>query len=316
VFLLAAPMTAWFILNSRQPAQLLKLIFGAYVLLAMLSAGLQLADFGSGDIFHQREHFVIPVLGVVVYFFRGVLAKILGIAVIVVIAVAASKITAYITGLATVTLLLLTQMSWMLSNQTNPIKSALAKILAASGFALSLVGLYLLYSRLDTLLPSGNTRYRLHMYELAFDKFLDSPIWGVGFSQSAVTHFDLFQVALATQNLPTHSDPLDIAANGGVIGLGLWLFGLLSVLWPAWSQGGSYFGLKSDGRMIRTFYGFLMLTLTGVLVSLFNPILNLPNQAWAFWASLGALAAFARLEVNAIDSRDGLISGTGVERVR
>lgn len=102
--------------------------------------------------------------------------------------------------------------------------------------ALLLVGLFMASSlvawyKFKDRLPHGNTEYREEMYGIAWNKFKDSPVWGNLFTGETVSYFGLYKVDMPTPYLPTHSDILDILANGGLIGIVLWSMTVANVFY-------------------------------------------------------------------------------------
>ena len=117
---------------------------------------------------------------------------------------------------------------------------------------------------------------------------MSSPIWGTLFAESAVVFFGKFDVATSTQYLPTHSDPLDIMAHGGLIALTLWLMAIVPVLWRAFKMA-SLYGSQLAWSDEWVHQSFLLMAFTALLVCLFNPIYNVPNLATANWMVLGCV---------------------------
>src|SRR5262249_20463836 len=54
-------------------------------------------------------------------------------------------------------------------------------------------------------LPTGNVNYRGYTYEMAWNRFLDSPWWGTLFAVESVGKFTLFSVGETDNMLATHS---------------------------------------------------------------------------------------------------------------
>jgi hypothetical protein len=54
-----------------------------------------------------------------------------------------------------------------------------------------------------------------------------------------------------------------------------------------------------DASLVPYLHALFCLTFSGVVVCAFNPILNSPNNAWAFWAPVGVLIAALRVSGNA-----------------
>jgi O-antigen ligase len=154
---------------------------------------------------------------------------------------------------------------------------------------------FLAYQR-GELMPSGNPQYRLLTYENAWNSFLESPIWGSSFTEPATQRFKAFQILAARGILATHSDILDLAAQGGIIALTLWLWSYLRI------------GRLSVRHILRgrvqddihaAAHTFACMSLGGIIVYAFNPILLQPAKALLHWSQIGLLLGltlyFARL---------------------
>jgi O-antigen ligase len=139
--------------------------------------------------------------------------------------------------------------------------------------------------------PTGNTEFRMHTYEAAWQRFLDSPLWGSGFAREATEKFGLFDTGIAGNVLPTHSDVLDLLANGGILGFSLYLAGLAMIAALAWRR----LLRPALGERPQARYGhaLALLVLAALLTSCFNPILLQPPMAALAWANLGMLLGLA-----------------------
>jgi O-antigen ligase len=143
------------------------------------------------------------------------------------------------------------------------------------------------FAQQKELLPSGNPEYRLLTYDVAWNKFISSPIWGTGFSGQATEKFTAYTISSAKGNLATHSDILDIAAQGGVIALCLWLWGCLRV-----SRISLRHALKGDrprDDLRAAAHTFACMSLASIVVYAFNPILLQPAKSLLLWSHFGML---------------------------
>lgn len=140
------------------------------------------------------------------------------------------------------------------------------------------------------LLPSGNPQYRLHTYDVAWNKFLDSPGWGTSFTKPATEKFTAYAINAAQGILATHSDILDLAAQGGVIALSLWLWGYLRITAISFRH-------VLRGRVVDDIHAaahaLACMSLTSIVVYAFNPILLQPAKALLMWSQLGMLLGVA-----------------------
>lgn len=141
-------------------------------------------------------------------------------------------------------------------------------------------------------IPSGNTEFRLHMYELAFDKFTDSPLWGTVFSDSPVQKFELYDTGVARNLLPTHSDLLDLLAHGGLIAIGLWLLAHLRVFGAV--RRTILARREAHSRHVYAMTQTLTcMMLLAIVTYAFNPMLLNPSRALLIWSQVGMLAGLA-----------------------
>lgn len=290
LYAMTAPLMAWFIKRSVNPTKLIKGIIFIYLFWALTSISMQLVKFGSMAVFHSREHLALAGVAILFFLAKSKLAKLAVALFIAFAAFAGHKNTAYIVAL------LLFLFFFLVGGigYAKTIKDGFVRwmfwIRAALVTAISSIVVGLVYLYVRSTLPTGNPEYRLHTYENAWNKFLSSPIWGNGYTRAATEEFDLFTVATSTQVLPTHSDPLDILANGGLIGFLLWasVFALLIRRWFLLSLNPEK---QPDASLVPYLHALFCLIFTGVVVCAFNPILNSPNNAWAFWAPVGVLIA-------------------------
>ncbi|MDE2077429.1 MAG: O-antigen ligase family protein [Burkholderiales bacterium] len=293
-YVLMAPLMYWYVVNSAAPMKLLRAVVYLFLAWASVAALIQLIEFRQLEAFHNREHLVLPVLAM---FFYGVPYRWgiwFGAALIAVVAAAAAKNTAYMMAILSLSYMFGLRLWFYLRQQKDGFIRLMAVLGAIVLVTVVIAALALVYWKFKNELPSGNPEYRLHTYQLAWEKFLSSPIWGVGFTQEAVHLFGLFEVAAATQNLPTHSDPLDMLANGGLIGFGLWLAGILPVFWMGLSRV-SVRCRELPWKDAMVAHVFWVMSVAGVLVCTFNPIYNLPNLAMSTWMQFGCLLASNRL---------------------
>lgn len=138
--------------------------------------------------------------------------------------------------------------------------------------------------------PSGNPQYRLKTYHTAWNNFRKSPVWGTGFTGSATERFKDFKIDVAGGVLPSHSDVLDIAAHGGTLGLLLWVWAYLRVGRLAWRN---VLRHRPPDALAAAAHALACMSLTGVLVYAFNPIMLQPVKAMLLWGQLGMLLGIA-----------------------
>lgn len=287
LFILVVPLMASIVKSMSDPVRWTRLFFLGVGAVAATNGVLQWLAWGRASYFHGSEFIVLPIA---VYLWYSGLAKplkLIGVAFFLSLAVAQHKNTGYLIVLFLLAYCVFWALRARLRSLADPLVrtqyQGLGVLAAAIAVAVSLGVLALR----GVLLPSGNPEYRLHTYQRAFDKFLDSPLIGNAFSGAASERFDLFDVAVSYTNvLPTHSDVLDILANGGLLFslfflVGLWrLFRLLFTTIDNAT-------LEKTKAYLPALHGCLSIFLAGLITLVFNPVLTQPNSALMLWASLG-----------------------------
>lgn len=143
------------------------------------------------------------------------------------------------------------------------------------------------FAQQQSLLPSGNPEYRMLTYDVAWNKFMSSPIWGTSFTGQATEKFTAYTISSAQGNLATHSDILDIAAQGGVIALSLWLWGYLRV--ARISLRHALRGQRPRDDMRAAAHTLACMSVASIVVYAFNPILLQPAKSLLMWGQFGML---------------------------
>ena len=138
--------------------------------------------------------------------------------------------------------------------------------------------------------PSGNPQYRVKTYETAWVNFRGSPVWGSGFTASATEKFKGFDIRIARGVLPSHSDVLDIAANGGLLGILLWIWAYVRAGRLAWTK---LLSRRPVDDTIAMAHALACMNLTAVIVYAFNPIMLQPVKAFLLWGQFGLLLGLA-----------------------
>ena len=141
------------------------------------------------------------------------------------------------------------------------------------------------------LLPSGNPQYRMLTYDVAWKKFLSSPLWGTGFSGQATEKFTAFTIISAKGNLATHSDILDLAAQGGVLALLLWLWGYSRITRLSYRH--ALKGARPRDDLHAAAHTLTCMSLGSIIVYAFNPILLQPAKSLLLWGQFGMLLGIA-----------------------
>jgi hypothetical protein len=291
--LLGGPVTYWLIVTSSNPEAMVRYISGAFLAFSAVAIAMKSMQVGAVS-YHAYEHIVIVCAAYPMLASKRFASLVLGVFLVALASVAENKLTGYIVALmifAFVYLEIVTDYRRRLRDAT---RSGLVRLLTIFGIVFGALAAYGAYQAAKTFLPGGNPVYREHTYERAWNRFLDSPLWGTAYSQSAVDRFELFEVATSTQNLPTHSDPLDIMAHGGLIGTMLFAWGLMRLLRRGHSAVWAERMWEGASQMHSLCKLHFLVMLSGVAVFSFNPVLNHPPSALLYWTSAAALLAVIR----------------------
>ncbi len=292
VYMWAAPLSAAMLLRCGNPERLMRI----YTVFLMISSGvvfLGLAvNYGTGEVYHELEFLVLPLLVFVTLQVKRPWPRWGWLLFFLLIAYLFKKNTAYLTTLLVLVYLLIffAWPSWAMQDALQKVGKIYA-ILALT-IVLALLAAFIIANR-ESYLPTGNTEFRLRTYEIAWNKFLASPVWGTGFTGAATERFTGFDTGVARNVLPTHSDILDIMANGGLIGLTLWLWGLLRIARLA------YDAILNPRQLEHPHapYAHMLacMSLAAILTYAFNPIFLQPAKSMILWTNLGFLVGIALL---------------------
>lgn len=291
---LGGPVYLWILRTSRAPMAMIRSITFLFVAVSLLAVIVNAARFDT-RVFHSLEHVVLVAVAFPLLAGRNLVIRVAGAAFLVLGVVAQNKLTGYIVMLLILAWVCADRLMIGLAGEADRLRASLRMYLGATAALLAVIAALIAYGFTRSLLPGGNVEYRLHTYGQAFDRFLDSWIWGRAFAAPAVEFFDLFVVNTSTQYLPTHNDPLDILANGGLLAAVPFALGLLAVIavgWKAlradWSPGGRGLGpLRPHLAM------YFLIVITGIAVMTFNPVLNEASIAHIYWAATAAMCALA-----------------------
>lgn len=171
-----------------------------------------------------------------------------------------------------------------------PGRALRAGVAGATGALLVAGALATLAMLRGNVLPQSNNLYRLTTYETAWRGFLAAPVFGAAFTGAATARFTGFDIEAARGVLPTHSDVLDIAAQGGTLGLLLWFAGNLRI---ARLAGRRLLRPRPAGHPRALGHTLACMVATGVVVYTFNPIMLQPVKALILWTELGMLVGLA-----------------------
>lgn len=291
LYMLMMPLFARFFADHKNPTPILNVYISLLFLSIVIGVGWQIAE-GRWNEFHEEEFLTVPLA---VYFFaRSKTAKARTFALLLLIGlmlVVIKNTSFLVAGVA------ISYLWWVFVRKEIRKKPALRRIfhyfmLVLAAFAV--VGAYAGIKALkSTSLPDGNPKYRLYTYEQTWENFQKSPVWGKSFSGAGAEKFGLFTVAASTQVLPSHSDLLDILAQGGLIGVALFGYGL----WRIGRYTQKRFrdrppGALSDG-LVAHFHWIAVSCIASLPVVAFNPIMLQPGKAFILWMNLGILLGLA-----------------------
>jgi O-antigen ligase len=283
------PLLATAVASSDKPMLLLKGLLAVYILMAGSMLGILIS---TDHLFHESIFMTVP-LGA--YFLTarkvGVWQFLLGLGLIGVCAFSV-KNTTFIMIMVTLSACAAVMLTRLLRTRTG--LAVTASVYAGTlVFALLVLAMYLVWSNYKSLLPSGNVEYRVEMYSIAWRRFLDSPVWGTGFTDSSVNYFSLYRTGLATQYLPTHSDVLDMAAQGGLIAMVLWVASVRRILLTAWAAVRQLTAPASDLdlRPWRWLFVLALVQINAIITYAVNPPLINPLYGFWIWGGAGVMWA-------------------------
>jgi hypothetical protein len=287
LFLLVIPLLARVMCSLTDPARFARNFFLAVGVVAACVGLLEWANYGKKGYFHGAEFIVVPIATYMWFARIPVVLKILGVGLFLSFGVAVHKNTGYLVMLFTLSYCIfwtLRARYRLLSELRVRERFVAFSLFAALGLSALLATFFLVR---DMIAPDGNLQYRFHTYERAYTKFLESPVFGTVFTGAATERFELFDVMASVSNvLPTHSDPLDILAHGGVIfsllfAYGVWkLFRIMS--WAADAAPNS-----SAKQCLPGLHACTAVFLSGLLTMSFNPVMTQPNSALMLWTTTG-----------------------------
>ena len=289
---LGGPVNLWLIRTSRAPSVLVRSITMAVVGVSLLGVLMNTLHFGN-MLYHGMEHVVLVAAALPLIASRNLAVRVVGVLLCILAAVAPNKITGYIVLLMIFTWVFVDELMIRTAKDPDRIRAGLRRILGALLGIVAILGVVLLYEAVKSHLPDGNTVYRMHTYQIAIDRFVASWLWGRGFAAPSVDHFDLFTVNTSTQLLPTHSDPLDILANGGLLAAIPFVLGLLSILYAAWKVLTKAWVSREPKQTFRRaqLAMYFLIMISGLTVMAFNPVLNSPGTSYLYWMCSALMCA-------------------------
>jgi hypothetical protein len=296
MYIFAAYLGATMVYRSDDPVGLVR----AYIRILLVGAvimGLYLAAaYGVRQVYHEQIFLVIPMAAFFFALRKGTFLRWAGGLFFLATAWLSQKYTAYLIGALTTAYIAFVIVVPRVVPMRGLQRSTLVYWFWLLGGLALIVFVFLGVNGMIEL-PTGNVSYRGYTYELAWSRFQDSPLWGTLFAVEAVGKFTLYSVGDTDNMLATHSDLLDILANGGLIGGGLLAYGLWRVAHAAAQS-----LLKArflDRPWAPQAHALAVMSAAGVITYAFNPILLQPSMAYLLWTNLGLLVGltlYARSE--------------------
>jgi hypothetical protein len=125
---------------------------------------------------------------------------------------------------------------------------------------------------------SGEHAFRQYSFEVSWQQFLESPLWGQWYLGSSAIHNPYYP----TVRIAVHNDILDVMRQGGVLAMGLFLMATLSPWWVLWCHRKRWADIP--GPILG---GATAITGTYAIIA-FNPTLLTPDIAVIIWTLAGS----------------------------
>ena len=279
-------VTAVMLIESSNPDALLRWYMGVLVIGAVIMGAYIVHNFGVREVYHEQIFMVIPIAIWFVTALRNRVLAWIGAIGMMGLAFFSAKNTSYLVLLMT-GLYIVWQQGLPRVRKLYPVARGFAYYLLTMLLLVTASIITFVWMNRERYLPSGNVEYRSHTYGMAWDKFLDSPLWGTAFAEASVKKFSLYSIEIAGGVLPTHSDIMDLLANGGLTAAVLWLLGMFLVARRTrrWLMTDS----EISNRWAHYAHTLIGVSAAGILTYSFNPVLLEPGMAYMAWAAIGLL---------------------------
>jgi hypothetical protein len=267
-------------------------IAGIWIVFSLAAFIGELAHFGGSEALHEIEYLVICGFFIMYKISRSIAIKVLALICLVAATALNQKLTGYLVALLAMFYLLFGTGWGLLPRKWRGLYGIVAGVCSL----LLITALTLLYFEYRTFLPSGNVDVRLAQYEAALRQFLQSPLWGSGFTDSSG---EAYAESFRKLYIPTHSDILDMLKHGGLIALSLLLFGY----WKIFDLMNKAIAATRDDRMLNAYFvAVRFFQLTALLTFSINPILLKSAFLIVIWGNLGLAAGIALVAVRQAES--------------
>lgn len=289
-YMLMTPIATVMVTSSHSPLKLVDRLLTWLLIGAFTMCGGLIYYFGVREMFHEQIFLLLPLSAFCILAARKALIGWLGGLFILSMAILSMKNTSYI--IALMILGYLSVLLWLPHvNRAKSTKQLLGHYITAVVLLATAVAIAWVISQREALLPTGNVAYRSHTYLLAWQQFQASPLWGTLFNAESIREFTLYTIGIAGNRLPSHSDLMDLLANGGALGIGLWLLSYFKIFRLAYQR------LLAPSLVREPFaahgHTLALISLAGIVTYTFNPVLLQPALAYLLWTCLGLLVGLA-----------------------
>lgn len=299
LYMLVTFAAATMVVQTDDPEALLRAYFRILLAAAAIMGLALIVNYGVRQVYHEEVFLIIPLAAL--FFARNERGALGWLCFLFFLSMAwfSHKYTSYLIGALTVAYLALFVALPRLSSQPKLYRVTVAYWAFMLAFLAAAIVAYIAIQG-AVRLPTGNPEYRLHTYAVAWARFSESPLWGTLFAVESVDKFTPYAIGIARNMLPTHSDILDLLANGGILAVLLWTLGLAAVVRIAFRK-------LLHPEFVRDAwapYGHALavMSFAGVFTYAFNPILLQPSIAYLLWTNLGLLLG---LSIRALDRHPG-----------
>jgi hypothetical protein len=198
LYMLLTFVAAAMVMQTEDAEALLRPYFRLLVVAAGIMGLALIINYGVRQVYHEEIFLVIPVAAL--YFARNQRGFFGWLCFLFFLSMAwfSHKYTSYLIGALTVVYLALFVALPRLSSQPKLYRMTLAYwFFILAFFAAALIGYVAIQGTVR--LPTGNPEYRLHTYAMAWERFVDSPLWGTLFATESVEKFTLYSIGSRTE---------------------------------------------------------------------------------------------------------------------
>jgi hypothetical protein len=289
LYMITAYCAATMIWRSWDPMRLVRVYLRILLVAAFVMSLYLVANYGVRQVYHEQIFIVIP-MAALFFALRGpALLRWGGCLYFLAMAWLSAKYTSYLVGALTVAYITFVIAVPRLVPTPGLHRTALVYWFWLLGGLTTIVLTFLGVNGMLEL-PTGNVDYRSHTYGLAWERFLESPLWGNHFAVEAVEKFTGYEIAVGNL-LATHSDVLDLLANGGLLAVLVWLWALVRIARIAGERLLAREWLNQPWAPHA--HVLAAMSLAGIVTYTFNPILLQPALAFLVWTNLGMLVGLA-----------------------